>query len=77
MRTDADDVAESKLEYEEQAKKEPALRPLVLTMKAFLSEKKLMNSYTGGLPNFALTLMAVAHLQELRKVSAQARSPSH
>lgn len=69
--------AESKIVYEEQVKKEPTLRPLILTIKALLSQKGLMNPFTGGLSSFALALMAIAHLQELRKVSHQAQSPSH
>jgi len=46
----------------------PVLRPLVLTLKHFLYQFNLHDTYTGGVGSFALALMAVSLLQ-LRKAA--------
>ena len=43
----------------------PALRPLVLVLKQLGKERNLSASYTGGLSNYALTLMVARYLQEM------------
>lgn len=53
-----------------QVEEEPALRPLVLCAKAFLKGQGQMDTVSGGLSTFSVALMAIAHLQELRKVSS-------
>ena len=40
----------------------PKLRPLVLVVKEFLSEKGLNNTYTGGLGSYCLIIMARTYL---------------
>jgi len=44
----------------------PSLRPLVLVVKQFLSEKGLNNTYTGGLGSYCLILMARSFLHRYR-----------
>jgi len=41
----------------------PVLRPLLLTLKYFLFQFKLHDTYTGGVGSFALAIMAVSLLQ--------------
>lgn len=48
----------------------PALRPLVLALKALLRGARLADVSQGGLGSFALALMVIAHLQEEEKVRA-------
>lgn len=49
---------------------EPALRPLVLLLKAWLRYAGLAEVYSGGLGSFSLTNMVIAHLQEEKVVGA-------
>ena len=44
-------------------KKYPQLRPLVLTIKAFLRQRKLNETYKGGIGSFLLIVMIVGFLQ--------------
>lgn len=46
----------------------PALRPLVLLLKAWLKAAGLAEVAQGGLGSFALALMVIGHLQEEAKV---------
>ncbi len=41
---------------------EPALRPLVICVKAFLRQKGLSELYSGGLSSFAVFNLVLAHL---------------
>jgi non-canonical poly(A) RNA polymerase PAPD5/7 len=41
----------------------PELKPLALVLKQFLQQRKLNNSYTGGLSSYCLVLMIVSFLQ--------------
>lgn len=52
-----------------QVTEEVPLRSLVMCATAYLKEKGQMDTVFGGLSSYAITLMAIAHLQELRKVS--------
>ena len=42
----------------------PALRPLVLVLKRFLTRRGLCEPYTGGLSSYALQLITARYLQE-------------
>lgn len=42
----------------------PTIRPLVLVLKRFLSEKGLLTAYTGGLSSYGLFLLVTRYLQE-------------
>ena len=42
---------------------EPALRPLVICVKAFLRQKGLSELYSGGLSSYAVFNLVLAHLQ--------------
>ncbi len=44
----------------------PALRPLLMVVKCFLSQRSLNEVYTGGLGSYAVLLLVVSHLQMLR-----------
>ena len=48
-------------------KDQPPLRPLVLVLKYFLTQRSLCESYTGGLSSYALLLMATRFLQETKE----------
>ena len=41
----------------------PALGPIVMVVKQFLSQRELNEVYTGGLGSYALILMCISHLQ--------------
>lgn len=43
----------------------PALRPILLVIKCFLSQRSLNEVFTGGLGSYAVLLMVVSHLQML------------
>lgn len=48
-------------------KKYPPLKPLALVIKAFLRERKLNETYKGGVGSFLLVILVVAFLQFERK----------
>ena len=41
----------------------PALRPLIMTVKAFLAARGLNSAATGGLGSYSVTLLAISFLQ--------------
>ncbi|KAJ7157362.1 hypothetical protein C8R46DRAFT_909176 [Mycena filopes] len=43
----------------------PALRPLILIVKGFLSQRNLNNAAHGGLGSYAVTCMCISFLQQL------------
>ena len=45
----------------------PALRPLLLLVKAFLARKGLNSAATGGLGSYATTLLIISFLQVSQK----------
>lgn len=42
----------------------PPLRPLTMVLKVFLSQRKLHETYTGGVGSFVLSSMIVSFLQQ-------------
>lgn len=56
----------------ELCKELPALRPLVMVVKQLLTEKKLNNTYSGGLCSYACVLTVAKHLQGVSR-DAQSR----
>ena len=48
----------------------PPLRPLVVILKTFLSQRKLNDTYTGGIGSFVLSVMIVSFLQQRQKILA-------
>jgi non-canonical poly(A) RNA polymerase PAPD5/7 len=48
----------------------PALRPLVMVVKAFLAQKNLNSAATSGLSSYALICMAISFVQ-VRKPRSQ------
>ena len=51
-----------------QVREWPALRPLVLVLKALLKDAHLNDVSTGGLSSFTLANMVLAHLLEETEV---------
>ena len=45
----------------------PPLRPLIIILKTFLSQRKLNDTYTGGIGSFVLSVMIVSFLQHRQK----------
>ena len=52
--------------------KYPPLKPLVLVVKAFLRERRLNETYRGGIGSFLLVLLTTAFLQQLCKENKDA-----
>jgi non-canonical poly(A) RNA polymerase PAPD5/7 len=52
----------------------PALRPLILIIKGFLSQRNLNNAAYGGLGSYAVTLMCISFLQVNRTLQLSARA---
>ena len=48
----------------------PPLRPLIIILKMFLSQRKLNDTYTGGVGSFVLSVMIVSFLQHRQKILA-------
>ena len=48
----------------------PPLRPLIIILKTFLSQRKLNDTYTGGVGSFVLSIMIVSFLQHRQKILA-------
>jgi len=48
----------------------PPLRPLIILLKTFLSQRKLNDTYTGGIGSFVLSVMIVSFLQHRQKILA-------
>ncbi len=46
------------------------LRPLVLVIKYFLSQRALNDTYTGGIGSFMLTMMCLHIVQQVRRACA-------
>lgn len=46
----------------------PPLRPLIVILKTFLSQRKLNDTYTGGVGSFVLSIMIVSFLQHRQKI---------
>jgi hypothetical protein len=57
-------------------KKYAPIRPLVLVLKFFLSQRRLCEAYTGGLSSYAVFLLVTRFLQELELTSAATASSS-
>jgi DNA polymerase sigma len=47
-----------------QKKKCPLVEPLVLVLKQFLVDKSFSESFSGGLPSYALIIMVVHFIQK-------------
>ena len=52
----------------ENAKIFPQLRPLAITLKIFLSQRKLNETYGGGVGSFLLCSMLISFLQQRRRI---------
>lgn len=48
----------------------PPLRALIIVLKTFLSQRKLNDTYTGGIGSFVLSVMIVSFLQHRQKLLA-------
>ena len=46
----------------------PPLRPLIFVLKLFLSQRKLNDTYKGGIGSFVLSVMIVSFLQQRQKI---------
>lgn len=49
----------------------PHLRPLTLVLKTFLAQRKLNDTYTGGIGSFVLSSLITSYLQMRGRVEAQ------
>lgn len=47
----------------------PPLRPLIMTLKVFLSQRKLHDTYSGGIGSFVLCNMIISFIQQRQKLS--------
>lgn len=54
----------------------PALRPLTLVLKQFMSERGLLESYSGGLSAYGLVLLVACYLRHQPPASASADAGS-
>jgi predicted nucleotidyltransferase len=59
----------------ENAKLYPQLRPLAITLKIFLSQRKLNETYSGGVGSFLLCSMLISFLQQRRRIEAATGAP--
>lgn len=57
------------------AREFPPLRPLTIVLKTFLVQRKLNDTYTGGIGSFVLTCLIVSFLQMRCKVSSTLPTP--